>query len=103
MKPTASSHDSAGLLRLFDTYTATPDSIGARLAGLTAAATADDPLIVATSSDIVLYPGGGRDPEIQGFRLSTRGFKELAGISHHGPAVASLLKMRARSGRQPMA
>lgn len=94
MKPTASDHDSPELLRLFDTYTATADSIGAKLGALTAAATADDPLIVATSSDIVLYPGGGRDPEIQGFRLSTRGFKELAGISHHGPAVASLLKMR---------
>jgi len=89
-----SDHESPELLRLFETYTATADSIGARLSELTAAATANDPLVVATTSDIVLFPGGGRAPEIQGFRKSTRGFKELAGISHHGPAVASLLKMR---------
>lgn len=82
------------LLRLFETYTAGPRSIGANLAALTGAATAADPLIVATSSDIVLFPGNGREPEVQGFRLSTRGFKELAGISHHGPAVASILQMR---------
>ncbi|MDM0111332.1 DUF5624 domain-containing protein [Variovorax sp. J22R133] len=94
MSASASIPESPELVRLFETYTATADSIGAKLAALTASATANDPLIVATATDIVLFPGGGRDPEIQGFRFSTRGFKELAGISHHGPAVASLLKMR---------
>ncbi|SFP58531.1 DUF5624 domain-containing protein [Variovorax sp. 770b2] len=88
------SHQSPELLRLFETYTGGPQGIGANLAALTGAATAGDPLIVATSADMVLFPGNGRDPEVQGFRLSTRGFKELAGISHHGPAVASILKMR---------
>lgn len=87
-------HQSPELLRLFETYTGGPQGIGANLAALTGAATAGDPLIVATSADVVLFPGGGRDPEVQGFRLSTRGFKELAGISHHGPAVASILQMR---------
>ncbi|WP_432730653.1 DUF5624 domain-containing protein [Variovorax sp. W6] len=87
-------HQSPELLRLFETYTGGPQGIGANLAALTGAATAADPLIVATSADVVLFPGGGRDPEVQGFRLSTRGFKELAGISHHGPAVASILQMR---------
>ena len=94
MNQPVTSHQSPELLRLFETYTGGPLGIGANLAALTGAATAGDPLIVATSADIVLYPGNGRDPEVQGFRLSTRGFKELAGISHHGPAVASILKMR---------
>lgn len=88
------SYQNPELLRLFETYTAGPDSMAAKLAALTAAATQDDPLIVATSSDFMLYPGGGKAPEVVGFRLGTRGFKELAAISHHGPAVASLLRMR---------
>jgi hypothetical protein len=82
------------LLRLFETYTAGPASIGAHLAAATAAATAGDPLIVATSSDFVLFPGAGRAPEVQGYRLATRGFKELAAVSHLPPAVASVLRLR---------
>ena len=39
-------------------------------------------------------PGAEDEAAVQGFRLSTRGFKELAGISHLGPAVASLVRMR---------
>jgi hypothetical protein len=89
-----SDHESPELVRLFETYTAGPHSIGAKLTALTSASTANDPLVVATSTDIVLFPGGGKAPEIEGFRMSTRGFKELAGISHHGPAVASLIRMR---------
>jgi hypothetical protein len=92
---TTPARESPELVRLFETYTGTADSIGARLAALTGRATANDPLVVATATDMLLFPGAGRAPEIQGFRLSTRGFKELAGISHHAPAVASLLKMRA--------
>ena len=91
---TAASGQSPELIGLFETYTAGPTSIGAKLAELTAAKTANDPLVVATSTDIVLFPGGGHQPEVLGFRLGTRGFKELAGVSHHGPAVASLLRMR---------
>lgn len=95
LSPSSSvAHQSPELLRLFETYTGGPQSIGANLATMTGAATAADPLIVATNADIVLFPGRGRDPEVEGFRLSTRGFKELAGISHHGPAVASILQMR---------
>ncbi|MDB5856790.1 MAG: hypothetical protein JWQ76_479 [Ramlibacter sp.] len=81
-------------LRLFETYTAGPDSMGAKLAAQMAAATAGDPLVVATSSDFVLFPGGGAAPEVQGYRLGTRGFKELAAVSHLGPALASLLRLR---------
>jgi hypothetical protein len=96
LNPTSATqaYESPELVKLFETYTAGPHSTGAKLTAMTAAATANDPLIVATSTDIVLYPGGGRAPEIEGFRMSTRGFKELAGISHHGPAVASLIRMR---------
>ncbi|NML45332.1 DUF5624 domain-containing protein [Ramlibacter sp. G-1-2-2] len=86
------------LLHLFETYTGGPDSLGATLARVTAQAHADDPLIVATSADLVLFPGGGGTPQVQGFRLGTRGFKELAGVSHLGPAIASLLRLRELQG-----
>jgi hypothetical protein len=43
---------------------------------------------------MALYPGDGRPPTVLGFRLSTRGFKELAAISHLGPALASLVELR---------
>jgi hypothetical protein len=90
--------ESPELLRLFTTYTADPDSIGRHLARAVAERGRSDPLIAATSADLVLYPGGGLPPEVEGFRLSTRGFKELAGVSHLGPAVASLVAMRKLRG-----
>jgi hypothetical protein len=91
-------HESPEMVDLFTTYTAGPDSIGAHLGHATAERHRNDPLIVATSRDIALYPGGNRPPTVQGFRMSTRGFKELAGVSHLGPAVASLVNLRALSG-----
>jgi hypothetical protein len=91
-------YQNSELVRLFTTYTAGPDSIGARLAQAVADRGRCDPLIAATSADIVLYPGDGRDPMVEGIRLSTRGFKELAAVSHLGPAVASLVAMRALLG-----
>ena len=81
------------LLALFDTYTAGPGSIGANLTRMVGAAGAGDPLIVATGADMAIFPGDGGPPSVQSFRLSTRGFKELAGISHLGPALASLVRM----------
>jgi hypothetical protein len=83
------------LVALYETYTAGPTSIGANLTKMTVKAGADDPLIVATGTDMAIFPGGGRPPTIQSFRLSTRGFKELAGISHFGPALASIVNMHA--------
>ncbi|MEH2470917.1 hypothetical protein V1281_007895 [Nitrobacteraceae bacterium AZCC 2161] len=83
------------LVSLYETYTAGPASIGANLTKMTVKAGADDPLIVATGTDMAIFPGGGRPPMIQSFRLSTRGFKELAGISHFGPALASIVNMHA--------
>jgi hypothetical protein len=87
-------HDSPELIDLFTAYTAGPESIGAHLRRSAAQARASDPLLVVTSADMALYPGDGRPPTVLGFRLSTRGFKELAAISHLGPALASLIELR---------
>jgi hypothetical protein len=82
------------LLRLFAEYTGAPDSLTVKLTEAVAERGRHDPLIVATRSDIALYPGDGRPPTVEGTRLSTRGFKELAGVSHVGPALATLVHLR---------
>ncbi|MFF1688486.1 DUF5624 domain-containing protein [Streptomyces sp. NPDC058254] len=87
-------HESPELVGLFTAYTAGPASIGAHLREGAARARASDPLLVVTGADMALYPGDGRSPTVLGFRLSTRGFKELAAISHLGPALASLAELR---------
>jgi hypothetical protein len=92
---TVAPFQSPELVALYETYTAGPTSIGADLTRLTVKAGADDPLIVATGTDMAIFPGGGRPPKVQSFRLSTRGFKELAGIAHFGPALASIVNMHA--------
>jgi Domain of unknown function (DUF5624) len=86
--------ESPELVDLFATYTARPDSIGAHLAQATARETERDPLLVVTGTDLALYPGGGAAPVIEPYRLASRGFKELAGISHLGPALATLARLR---------
>jgi hypothetical protein len=83
------------LVSLHETYTAGTTSIGADLTRMAVKAGADDPLIVASGTDMAIFPGGGRPPAVQSFRLSTRGFKELAGISHFGPALATIVNMHA--------
>ena len=90
----AASFESPELVDLFTTYTARPDSIGAHLAQATARRTEHDPLLVVTGTDLALYPGGGAAPVIEPYRLASRGFKELAGISHLGPALATLARLR---------
>jgi len=90
--------ESPELVDLFTTYTASPDSIGMHLAQATAREAERDPLLVVTGTDLALYPGGGADPVIEPYRLANRGFKELAGISHLGPALATLAKLRELSG-----
>jgi Domain of unknown function (DUF5624) len=85
--------ENTDLVELFTTYTGGPASIGAHLAETVARGTAADPLIVATGADIALFPGGSA-PAVEAYRLSTRGFKELAAVSHCGPALASLAWMR---------
>jgi Domain of unknown function (DUF5624) len=86
--------DSPELVDLFGTYTAAADSVAAHLSDAAAAAAAGDPLIVATGTDIALFPGGGRAPAVLGIRTATRGFKELAAVSHLGPAVATVLRLK---------
>jgi hypothetical protein len=86
--------ESPELVELFTTYTAGQDSIGAHLARAAAQNAAGDPLLVVTGTDIALYPGGGGAPVIEPYRLASRGFKELAAISHFGPAIATLARLR---------
>jgi hypothetical protein len=90
--------ESPELVDLFATYTARPDSIGAHLTQATARETERDPLLVVTGTDLALYPGGGAAPVIEPYRLASRGFKELAGISHLGPALATLARLRELAG-----
>jgi Domain of unknown function (DUF5624) len=90
--------ESPELVDLFATYTARPDSIGAHLTQATARETERDPLLVVTGTDLALYPGGGAAPVIEPHRLASRGFKELAGISHLGPALATLARLRELAG-----
>lgn len=79
---------------LFKIYTADTDSIGSHLTQMAAGESTDGELLVASGTDVALFPGGGQPPVIESFRLKTRGFVELASISHLGPAVAALVRMR---------
>jgi hypothetical protein len=88
------SYQSPEFVELFAAYTAGPESIGAHLAEFTLRECAGDPLILATGTDIALYPAIGSAPMVEPYRLSTRGFKELAAVSHLGPALASLARLR---------
>jgi hypothetical protein len=86
--------ESAELVELFTTYTGGSASIGAHLAETVVRESARHPLLVATGTDVALFSGTGTTPAIEPYRLSTRGFKELAAVSHLGPALASLARMR---------
>jgi Domain of unknown function (DUF5624) len=86
--------ESPELVDLFTTYTADPRSIGAHLAQAAVRSARRDPLLVVTGTDLALYPGDGSPPAIETYRLATRGFKELAAVSHLGPALATLARMR---------
>ncbi len=94
-------YESPELIDLFRAYTASPTSIGAHFVQQAARTTADHPLIVATGTDLALFPGGRQPPEVMGYRLSTRGFKELAAVSHLGPALSTLARMKQVDERGP--
>ena len=79
---------------LYRNYTSAPDSIARHLTSRMVQLTNADPLLVVTGSDVVLFPGSGRQPVVQSFRHSTRGFVELTSVSHLGPAVASIIQLR---------
>src|SRR6266702_1990019 len=91
-------HESPELIDLFAVYTAGPDSIARHLGRAVTDRAHRDPLVAATSTDIAFYPGDGRPPTVEPFRMSSRGFKELTAVSHVGPAVASLVNIRALLG-----
>lgn len=87
-------YQSPEMSALFHTYTTNPSGVGASLKMAMSALRSSDPLIVATSTDVTLFPGNGQRMSILGFRFSTRGFKEIAGVSHLGPAMATIIKIR---------
>jgi hypothetical protein len=80
--------------RLFDVYTGDPASIGMQLTQLRDRQDCCDPLLVCTGSDMVLFPGSARPPSVASFRRTTRGFIELAAVSHLPLAVGWLARMR---------
>jgi Domain of unknown function (DUF5624) len=86
--------------RLFTAYSDSKapgrDSIADHLSLLSLRELANDPLIVATSTHIAVYPGDGSAPEVRGFRLQIPGFTELTSISHLGPAIGTLVALEQR-------
>ena len=79
---------------LYKAYTGDPDSIGRHLTLGMVEQSASAPMLVVTGADVVLFPGGGASPIVESFRRSTRGFIELAAVSHLGTAVAWLARLR---------
>jgi hypothetical protein len=79
---------------LYKIYTSDPNSMGKHLTVRMSELSKDDPLLVVTGSDAVLFPGAGRAPIVESFRKSTRGFIELASVSHLGTAIAWLVRLR---------
>ncbi len=79
--------------KLYSIFTPDPESIGGHLNELRARLCADDPLLVTTGSDVVIFPGGGQEPLQESFRNSTRGFIELTSISHLGVAVPFIAQL----------
>ncbi|WP_434450002.1 DUF5624 domain-containing protein [Lentzea sp. E54] len=84
----------AHFMRLFELFTSAPDSIGQNLQRRLGEAHSDSPLMVATGTDLVLFPGGGRPPTSVDFRKGTRGFFEITAVSHLGLAIPYLARLR---------
>src|SRR5712691_7871266 len=78
---------------LYEAYTG-PNSTGLHLTRHMVELSRQDPLLLVTGSDFVLFPGAGKRPIVEGFRNSTRGFVELTAISHLGPAIAWIFRLR---------
>jgi hypothetical protein len=80
--------------RLFKLYTADRDSIGSHLTRAAEHASFAGELVVTSVPMWRFSQAPGGPPDVESFPLSTRGFIELAAISHLGPAVAALVRMR---------
>jgi len=98
-------YENPEMVRLFRAYTNPQaperDSTGDHLTRASYEDHLDAPLIVTTDTHVALFAGAGAPPSTQGFRHGTLGFKELAGISHVGPAIASLVRL-AELGREQL-
>ena len=98
-------YENPEMVRLFRAYTNPQaperDSTGDHLTRASYEDHLDAPLIVTTETHVALFAGAGAPPSTQGFRHGTLGFKELAGISHVGPAIASLVRL-AELGREQL-
>jgi hypothetical protein len=71
-----------------------PHSIGRQLSQLMQKQSWGDALLVSSSSDVALFPGSGRAPELQSFRKHTKAFIELTAVSHVPLAVCYVARMR---------
>ena len=80
--------------QLYALFTPDEGSIGERLNGVRARLSASDPLLVATGTDLIIFPGDGRPALTESFRIGTRGFIELTSVSHLGVAVPYLVRLR---------
>jgi len=93
-------YENPELRRLFTTYSNTKapgrHSIADHLSELSLEEHRDDVLIVATGTDVAIYPGGGARPQVRGFRVNIPGFTELTAVSHFGPAIASIVAIKER-------
>jgi hypothetical protein len=79
---------------LYEAYTG-QDSTGQHLTRHMVHLTEGDPILVVTGADFFVFPGNKQPPIVESFRNSTRGFVELTAISHLGPAVAWIFRLRA--------
>ena len=83
----------ANFKSLYDAYTG-PDSTGQHLTKHMVRLTERDPILIVTGADFVIFPGYGKDPIVESFRNSTRGFVELTAISHIGAAIAWIFRLK---------
>jgi Domain of unknown function (DUF5624) len=78
---------------LFRAFTGQADSIGGELTRAMMDATAGQPLLVSTASDIAFFAGNGAPAQVESFRKSTRGFIELTAVSHVPLALAYVARL----------
>lgn len=93
-------YESPELRRLFAVYSdsKTPGraSIADHLSALVMREHESDPFLVATATDLAVYPGDGAPPQVRGFRLNIPGFTELTAVSHLGPALGAIVAIAQR-------
>lgn len=78
---------------LYDAYTG-QGSTGQHLTRHMVQLTADEPLLLVTGTDFIIFPGSGRPAIAESFRHSTRGFVELTAVSHLAPCIAWIFRLR---------